>query len=395
MNSIGSSVRWQTVRGWRVTVACLLVGLLMAPGAGRAATHDFWLYIGTYTGHGSEGIYVARYQSDTGVVSAPRLAARLPNPAFLDVLPQRRRLLTALDVGTNGGIATLDCNPETGDLTRLAERHTGSRGICHASFDRSGRVALAVSYGSGRVFAWPVHDDGTLGELTADEHHTGHSVHPRQAGPHAHQIVTDPANRLAYVCDLGLDQIRAYRLDPGAATLTPAEPPFTSVTPGSGPRHLAFSPDGRWAYVVNEIACTLTAYAFDPESGRLRERFTVSTLPPGMGVGTTNTAAEVGVAPSGRYVYVSTRGVNTITRFRFNPVTGQLTDGVWTSTGGRTPRCFTLDPAGGHLLVGNQDSASVRIFTLDAVTGVPIDSGRSLSVSSPVSFGFLPVGGSR
>lgn len=388
-------LRLQATRGSIFTVFYLLASLLMAPWPGRAATNEFWLYIGTYTGHGSEGIYVARYQSDTGMVSAPRLAAKLPNPAFLDILPQRRLLLTALDVGTNGGIATLDSNPETGDLMWLAERHTGSRGICHVSFDRSGRVALAVSYGSGRVFAWPVYEDGTLGDLAAHEQHTGHSVHPRQAGPHAHQIVTDPANRFAYVCDLGLDQIRAYRLDPVAATLTPVEPPFTSVTPGSGPRHLAFSPNGRWVYVVNEIACTLTVFAFDPDTGRLRERFTVSTLPPGVGVGGTNTAAEVGVAPSGRDVYVSTRGVNTITRFRVNPVTGQLTDGVWVSTGGRTPRCFTLDPTGGHLIVGNQDSGSVRIFKLDAVTGVPVDTGRSWSVSSPVSFAFLPVGGSR
>ena len=213
--------------------------------------------------------------------------------------------------------------------------------------------------------------------------HQGSSVNPqRQAGPHAHFIIPDPANRFALTCDLGLDQVLVYRLDAAKATLAANVPPFAAVKPGSGPRHLAFHPSGRFVFLINEMGSTLIAFAYDARRGALKELQTISTLPEGF-TGT-KSCAEVQVHPSGKFVYGSNRGHDSIAVFGFDAASGKLTFLECQSTQGKTPRHFALDPTGQWLLAENQDSDSIVVFRVDSKTGRLSPTGQTVSVGAPV-----------
>lgn len=371
---------------WVVAVWLGLAGF--SAGAG---TNVFWAYIGTYTGKGSEGIYAARFDAETGELSPLKLAAKLANPCFLAVRPGGESLITASDIGTNGTVAAFGIDVKSGGLTALNDFMCGSKGICHVSYDATGKYAFAASYGSGQIFAWKVGLAGRLGELTARVQHTGKGANPsRQAGPHAHQIVTDPGNKYVFVCDLGLDKVMEYALDGESGSLTAAEPAFTRVAPGAGPRHLVFAPGGRFAYVVNEMGSSVTAFAYAGESGRLRELATYPTLPAGYPNAAANTGAEVVVHPSGKWLYASNRGADDIAIFNVNAETGLLSPAGYEPTGGSTPRFFTLDPTGKWLFAGNQNSASLKIFAVNPETGGLTPAGPGVTLNAPVSVVFVP-----
>ena len=246
------------------------------------------VYIGTYTGGKSKGIYVSRFDPATGQLTSPELAAATPSPSFLALHPGGR-FLYAVGETTNlggkrvGAVSAFSLDAKTGKLTLLNQQSSGGAGPCHLAVDQTGKCLLAANYGSGSIAALPIQADGTLGEPGAVIQHQGSSVNPqRQAGPHAHFITPDPANRFALTCDLGLDQVLVYRLDPAKSTLAANDPPFAAVKPGSGPRHLAFHPSGRYVFLINEMGSTLTAFAYDAQRGALKELQTVSTLPGGV-----------------------------------------------------------------------------------------------------------------
>ena len=365
----------------------MAVGAVLSAGAG---TNVYWAYVGTYTGKGSKGIYVSRFDAGTGTLSPLTLAAAAPNPCFLAVRPGNESLITAADVATNGAVLAYGIDRKSGGLQALNEQVCGSKGICHVSFDGTGKYAFAASYGSAQIFAWQVGADGRLGDLTASAQHTGGSVNrARQASAHAHQIITDPGNRFVFVCDLGMDKVMAYRLDAANGSLTAAEPAFTAVAPGSGPRHLAFSPGGQFAYVINEMGSTVNAFKYAAETGQLSELGTYPTLPAGFT--NANTGAEIVVHPSGKYLYASNRGMDSVAIFGIDPVSGRLTPAGQVSTQGHTPRFMTLDPTGNYLLVGNQDSGSLVEFRVKAEDGGLAPTGQALAVNSPVSVVFVPV----
>jgi 6-phosphogluconolactonase len=236
----------------------------------------------------------------------------------------------------------------------------------------------------------PILGDGKLGEATGFYQHQGSSVNPkRQEGPHAHSINLDAANRFAFAADLGLDKVLVYRFDPTHGTLTPNEPPSATVPPGAGPRHFAFHPSGKYAYVINEIGNTVTAFAYDAKSGTLRDLQNISTLPEDF-KGTSYTA-EVVVHPSGKFLYGSNRGHDSIAIFQIDQTTGKLTSVGQESTKGKTPRNFNVDPTGQYLLAANQGSNSIAVFRIDRLTGKLTATGQVLNVPAPVCIKFMPL----
>jgi 6-phosphogluconolactonase len=393
----------RTRRNTCIVALALLLGCLVQPRAGAAGSSGsagiLRVYIGTYTGAKSKGIYVSRFDAASGKLGAPQLAAEVASPSFLAIHPNRRLLYAANEIGDfngkkSGAVSAFAIDPNSGKLTLLNEKPSGGDGPCHLAVDHSGRVVLVANYGGGSVETLPIEKDGRLGGPATFIQHQGSSVDPqRQEGPHAHFITTDARNRFALACDLGLDKVLIYKFDPATATLTPNDPPSSSIAPGSGPRHLAFNPDGRFAYVISEIKCTMTALTYDSKRGGLTVFQTLSTLPDGEPVKPNYSTAEVAVHPSGKFLYGSNRGHNSIAIFRIDKKTGKLTHEENVSTEGKTPRSFGIDPTGRYLLAANQDSDSVVAFRIDQVTGHLTPAGSSIEVGAPVCVVFVQTGG--
>ncbi len=352
------------------------------------------VYIGTYTGGKSKGIYVCRFDAATGHLTLPELAAETPSPSFLAIHP-RQYFLYAAGEATNlggkpvGAVSAFKRDAKTGQLAFVNEQPSGGAGPCHLAVDPTGKCLLVANYGSGSIAALPIRADGSLAEPVTVIQHQGSSLDPqRQAGPHAHFITSDPLNRFVLTCDLGLDQVLVYRLDPAKSLLVANTPPFAAVKPGSGPRHLAFHPSGHFAFLINEMASTLTLFTYDARRGTLKESQTISTLP--VGFSGNSTCAEVQVHPNGRFVYGSNRGHDSIAVFGFDVEAGRLTCLEHQPTQGKTPRHFALDPAGHWLLAANQDSDNIVVFRVDSKTGRLSPVGQTVSVGAPVCAVFMP-----
>jgi 6-phosphogluconolactonase len=366
-----------------VAIIAVFVGVAANNSAGESL-----VYFGTYTGAKSRGIYVSRFDPATGRLSAPELAARTRNPSFLAVFPGGRCLYAVNEASDAGAVSAFTLDPNTGKLTPLNRQASGGIGPCHLSVDVTGRCLLVANYNSGSIAALPIHADGSLGEATATIQHTGSSVNPaRQAGPHAHFICPSPDNRFALNCDLGLDRVFVYRLDADAAKLSPGNPPFATVPPGSGPRHLTFSPDGKFVYVINEMGGTINVFNYNAMNAALTEVQIISTLP--RDFSGKNTAAEIAMHPLGKFLYGSNRGDDSIAVFAVDRKSGKLTLVQHQSTQGRTPRHFVIDPTGHWLLAENQASDSVVVFALDPDTGKLKPTGQTVVIGAPVCAVFL------
>ncbi|MSU65659.1 MAG: lactonase family protein [Opitutus sp.] len=356
---------------------------------------DTLAYVGTYTRGQSKGIYLFRVQSGNGGVTFVPLglAAETASPSFLAVDAKRRLLFAVNEVSeyegkASGSVSAFSIDPATGKLTLVNQRPSIGAGPCHLLLTPDGRSLIVANYGSGSVTVLRVELDGRLGETTAFVQHAGKSVHPtRQVGPHAHSITMDPAGRNVFVCDLGLDQVLTYRFDAQKGTLTAAEPAFTSIKAGSGPRHMAFRPDGKFAYVINEMSSTIVAMAYDATAGRLTEVQTVSTLPAGFD-GKSSTA-EIAVHASGKFLYGSNRGHDSLAKFAIDPAKGTLSYVAHQSSGGKTPRNFGLDPTGKFLAIANQDTGNILICGIDAATGRLQPAAATIEAPMPVCVVFL------
>ncbi len=348
------------------------------------------VYFGTYTGANSKGIYVSRFDSATGTLSAPELAAEIQNPSFLAISPDGRALYACGEVSGGGKVSAFSRDPKTGKLVKLNQQESGGSGPCHVSVDATGKCLLVANYGSGSIAVLPVHADGSLGEATTTIQHHGSGVNlKRQAGPHAHFILPSPDNRFTLDCDLGLDKIFINHLAAAAGKLTPGDPPFALVAPGSGPRHLVFSADGKFAYVVNEMGGTITVFSYDATNAAMSEVQTIPTLPKDFAGN--NTCAEIVLHPNGKFLYGSNRSHDSIAVFAVDQKTGRLAFVEHQSTLGRTPRHFAIDPTGHWLLAENQASDSVVVFAIDPGTGKLQPTGQSITVGSPVCAVFVGV----
>ncbi|MBM4040846.1 MAG: lactonase family protein [Planctomycetes bacterium] len=376
--------------------ATLLLCLAAARGAEEPKMEKLRVYIGTYTWKESKGIYLMELDLATGKLSAPELAAEATNPTFLAIHPSRRFLYAVGEIGkfqgrSTGSVSAFAIAPDTGKLTPLNSQPSGGTGPCHVTVDKQGKNLLVANYSGGSVAVLPIAEDGSLKEPSCTIQHKGTGPNKsRQEGPHAHSINLDPAGRFAFAADLGLDKLLIYRFDPAKGTLTPNDPPFASVAPGAGPRHFAFHPNGRFAYAINEMGMTVTAFAYDAERGTLKELQTVRTLPEGRETTPADSTAEVVVHPSGKFLYGSNRGHDSIAIFALDPETGKLTPAGHEPTQGKAPRNFAIEPSGTWLLAANQNSASVVVFRIDPKTGALTPAGVKADIPAPVCVRFVP-----
>jgi 6-phosphogluconolactonase len=352
------------------------------------------MYVGTYTNdvkQPSKGIYAYRFQAP-GKFAPLGAVAETSNPTFLAVDRGGKFLYAANEDTTYegkpaGSIGAFAVDAANGRLKLLNVVSSGGPGPCHVSLDRTGKWLFAANYAGGSLAVFPVHADGSLGAASTFIQHKGSSVDPaRQTAPHAHSVYVSPDNRFLLAGDLGLDHVMVYRFDAAKGTLTPNRPPFAALAPGSGPRHLAFAKDGKFVYVLSEMAATVTAFRYDAGAGRLEQTQSISMLP--ADYTGAKSGAEIFVHPSGKFLYASNRGHDTIAIFRIDPVSGALTAAGQVSTQGKTPRNFAIDPTGGFLLAANQDSGSIVVFRIDQSTGALTPTGDVLKVPAPVCLVF-------
>jgi 6-phosphogluconolactonase len=352
------------------------------------------VYIGTYTGGESKGIYLLQLDRETGALTSKGLVGEKASPSFLAIHPNGSLLYSANEVSEwqgkkSGFVTAFKIDPKTGGLTELNAQSSHGEGPCHLVVDRLGKTVLVANYGGGSVTAIPIEADGKLGEKAHTQQHKGSSIDPaRQKEPHAHSINLDAANRFAIAADLGLDKLLLYRFDPAKSLLTPNTPPSTSLAPGGGPRHFAFHPDGHHAFAILEMTSKAVPLTYDSERGTFAPGTSVSTLPEGFKGG--SSTAEVQVHPSGKFLYVSNRGHDSIAMFSIDQETGGLTAIGHQPTGGKTPRNFGIDPSGNFLLAANQDSGTVVVFRIDPATGKLTPTGQSVKVPMPVCVKFAP-----
>ncbi|MES2694462.1 MAG: lactonase family protein [Verrucomicrobiota bacterium] len=380
-----------------VLAGCSLAVVSAAQSPKLPPVAEYFVYFGTYTGgkSKSKGIYRARLDVATGKLSEPELAIEAGDPAFLAVHPKGGYLYAINERSdpktTPGkGLMAYAIEAGTGKLTLLNEQSAGGPGPCHLAVDAQGKCVVVANYGGGSTVAVKLLSDGRLGDVGSVIQHAGKSVHPtRQTAPHAHVVALTPEHDFALVADLGLDQVLTYKLDPAKAELVAHKPPFTALTPGAGPRHIAFRPDGKFVYVINELTCTMTTFRLHARRGTLEELQTVSTLPAGVAVERGYSTAEVIAHPGGKFLYGSNRGHDTIAVFAIEEATGKLTLVENVATQGKAPRHFAVDPSGGWLLAENQNSDSVVVFRIDAKTGRLTPTGQKLEIPVPVCAVFV------
>jgi 6-phosphogluconolactonase len=382
-----------------ITLSCLTMNVAgsetLAP-VDDSSPKILWLFVGTYTNSKtpSEGIYLLELDLASGKLTSKGGVARLSDPSFLAIHPGRKFLYAVNELDNfngkkGGGVSALAIEAGSGELKLLNQQSSVGSGPCHLTVDQTGKNVLVANYGSGSVACLPIEADGTLRPASSFIQHEGKSVdRGRQSHPHGHSINLDRANKFAFAADLGLDKVLIYKFDADKGTLTPNEPAFAKVAPGSGPRHFAFHPDGRFAYVISEMANTVTAFAYDPNYGALTEIQTITTLPQDF-KGKSYTA-EVQVHPSGKLVFGSNRGHDSIAIFKVDPGTGKLTAAGHEPTLGKNPRNFAIDPTGTFLLAENQDSDSIVVFRIDQETGGLSQVGDPLRIPRPVCIKMIP-----
>jgi 6-phosphogluconolactonase len=359
-----------------------------------AAAGTQWVYVGTYTSGESRGIYLLHLDMASGRLTPAALVAEVTNPSFLAIHPNHRCLYAVNEVsdaggGQSGAVSAFAIEPRTGKLTLLNHELSGGAGPCHLVVDHGGRNVLVANYGGGSVAVLPIQEDGHLRPASGFVQHHGSSVDPRrQVGPHAHSIRVDAADRYAFSADLGLDKVLIYRFDGTRGMLDPNDPPAADIAPGSGPRHFVFHPTGRWAYLINEMNSTATAFSYEPDRGALNTLQTLSTLPEGFQG--RNSTAEMQVHPDGRFLYGSNRGHDSIALYAIDPATGWLTALGHQPTRGKNPRNFGMDATGAYLLAANQDSDNIVVFRIDPRTGGLKPTGHTAQAPKPVCVKMIP-----
>ncbi len=357
-----------------------------APAASNA---DELVYIGTNVASETENtVYLYRLSPATGALAAVGAYKGGAQPSYLTMDAAHRHLYAVSETGTfrgqanSGGVSTLAIDGRTGALSLLGQQPSLGASPCYISLDHTGKNALVANYMGGNVALLPVQPDGQLAAVTsADQHLPPVGPHPNQATPHAHCLLADPANRFAFAVDLGTDKVYRYQLDAAQHHWQPAAAPAFVARPGAGPRHLTFHPNGRYAYLLNELNSTVTALAYDATAGTFRELQTLTTLPAGFAG--QNSGADVHVGPDGRFLYTSNRGRNSIAVFAIG-ADGQLAPVQDVDTQGKTPRNFSLDPSGRLLLVANQNSNNVFTYQVDKQSGKLTPTGQHIDVPSPM-----------
>ena len=359
-----------------------------------ASNGQYIAFVGTYTSKtSSKGIYAYRFDANKGQLTPIGVSAEALDPSFLAVHPNGKYLYAVNEIGNfngevSGAVSAFAIDAKNGGLKLLNQVPTRGAGPCYVSLDKSGSFVLVANYDSGSIASFPVRGDGSLGTASGFVQHSGTGPDKeRQEGPHAHWIGTSPDNRFALAVDLGLDQVIVYGFDPDKGVFTPMLSGFAKVKPGSGPRHLAFHPDGKFAYVLSEMASSVTVFSYKAKTGSFSALQTVSTLP--NDYSGPKEAAEIAVHPSGKYLYTSNRGHDSIAAFSIDQKKGTLKSLGQVLTGGKTPRHFAIDPTGTYLLAENQESNNIVVFHIDPASGGLTPTGQTVEVPSPVCLTFV------
>lgn len=363
----------------------LAAALLTTALSTGAPAEELPVFFGTHTAAPGKGLSVARFNTATGALSTPELAIESPSPSFFAIAPGGRRLYA---VNATGFVSAYSIDPATTQLKLMNQKPSGGGDPCYISLDRTGRYVFVANYNGGNIGVWALLPDGSLGERTAFVQHTGSSVNPRrQSRAYAHSIITDPTNRFVLVGDLGLDKVLVYKFNVKDGSLMPNDPPFATVAPGSGPRHVTFHPNGKWVYVINEMGSSVVLFNWDGKKGALTQAQTAPTLPKDFQG--QSTCAEVQVHASGRFLYASNRGHDSIAVFAIDKSTGQLTAVQHVPSGGKTPRNFEMDPSANWLIATNHGDDKAMAFRIDKQTGKLTPTGEPVTVPSPFCLRFL------
>jgi 6-phosphogluconolactonase len=384
----------------------LVYSLLPATGkrtvfAQRTRTKDdFFVYVGTYTDTPArgEGIYGYRYDARTGHLTPLGVMARTANPSFLATDPRYRFLYAVTETGRDQDgsgptaedtVSSYSINHVTGQLTFLNQVSSAGKVPCHLAVDRTGRMLFVADYGSGRVVSYAIKPDGSIGPVSGSSQDSGSSVNPqRQEGPHVHATVLSPDNRFLFTPDLGIDQVKIFKIDLTRKAFTPNDPPSVSVNPGLGPRHFAFGHRAKFAYVICEMGSSVVAFSYDAAKGSLKPIQTISALPSDFKG--ESTSAEIEIDTSGRFLYASNRGNDSIAVFSIDQHNGTLTRLQVAPTLGKCPRNFKIAPAGNFLAVANQTSNQLVLLKVDHNSGQLTPSGKTVDVPAPVCVIFVP-----
>src|ERR1700728_2450779 len=381
-----------------LTAFLIFVFSVLCAEAAPAAHKKYFVYVGTYTaeaGSTSKGIYAYRFDSDTSELTPIGVAAETTNPSFLAVHPNYRFLYAVNETGNyqgqkSGAVSAFAIDRATGKLKLLNQVASKGADPAYITVDRSGKYVLVANYTGGSVAVFPVLEDGRLGEASAFIQHTGHGADPeRQEGPHAHSIDLSPDNRFAIVDDLGLDETLVYKFDSAKGSLVPDEPAFAKADPGAGPRHFALHPSGNFGYVIDEMGSTVSVFSFDAGGGVLRPLQIISTIPKNFAG--QNDDAEIQVHSSGKFLYASNRGHDSIAVFAIDPRKGTLTLIEYVPTKGQSPRNFEIDPTGTLLFAANEKSDNIVMFRINPQTGRLTASDKVLDISQPVCVKFVPI----
>jgi 6-phosphogluconolactonase len=358
------------------------------------AKGQYIAYVGTYTAKtSSKGIYAYRFDAEKGLLTSIGVAAETADPSFLAVHPNGKYLYAVNEISTfNGGaggaVSAFSIAAKTGALQFLDQVPTRGAGPCHVSVDKNGAYVLVANYDGGSIASFAVQEDGSLGTASGFVQHSGSGPDKeRQEGPHAHWIGASPDNRFALAVDLGLDQVIVYGFDSSKGIFTPMLSGFAKVKPGAGPRHLAFHPNGKFAYVLSEMDSSVTVFSYQAKNGAFSPLETISAVP--KDYAGRKEAAEIAVHPSGKFLYTSNRGHDSIAIFEINPAKGTLKSLGQVLSGGKTPRHFAIDPTGMYLLAENQESNNIVVFHIDPATGNLTPTGQTIEVPSPVCITFV------
>jgi 6-phosphogluconolactonase len=366
-----------------VALLALTVGAVAGCASGLSATSEL-----VYVGAGIDGGQLRALRLDTvsGKLSSVGPVAQVAKPRWAVAHAKLPMLYVASDVGAEDGhVLAFAVDRASGSLKKVSEVAAGGSGTTHLDFDLPSMTLLAANFGGGSTSSIAVHADGKLDTLVSTIKSTGSGPNRRQAGPHAHGVAVDPSGRFALVADLGADRVFVYALDRATHALAPAG--AFAVPPGSGPHHLAFGLDGRFVYLLNELSADVTTLRWDAQSGTLRA---VQALPiTSEGFQGAKSASELAVSPDGSCVYVSDRGENSLLVYRVNAETGELSLMQRIAAGGELPWSFAIDAAGRWLLVANQRSNSLNLFSIDAASGRLTDTGQAIEVPAPLSVTFM------
>lgn len=361
------------------------------------ARSKYLMYVGTYTENGSssEGIYAYRFDAATGGVTPIGLAAKTVNPSFLAIHPNLRFLYAVNEVSNyqgrkTGAVSAFAIDRATGKLRFLNQIASGGTDPCYITVDRSGKYVLVANYTSGSISVFPIRENGSLGEASALIQHKGHGTNPeRQEGPHAHSIDMSPDNRFAIVDDLGLDETLVYPFDSQKGVLDSDQVKIARADAGAGPRHFAMAPNGKFGYVINEMGSSVTAFSFDASSGTLTRIETIASIPKDFTK--LDESAEIEVAPSGKFLYASNRGHDSLAVFKIDKSDGKLALIEYSPTKGESPRNFEISPGGRLLFAANEKSDSIVEFRIDQQTGKLDATGKTFEIGQPVCVRFVAV----